>query len=205
MGLVKRAHGIPALSAIGDTSFDQLAADLTSPDASLRRQAARLLVDHPQGISLLCARLADESVLSVRSIIISGLIAVGTPAVVEGLLPHLRSEDAALRNLVIEALQQMPEAVAPHIEKLLDDEDPDVRIFTANILSALPHPSVPVWLRRIVEHDPHVNVCCAAVDALAEVGDEDVIPALEALARRFFDINFVSYAVNAAVRRIRGR
>ena len=120
-------------------------------------------------------------------------------------MPLLGSEDANLRNGAIEALQQMPDEVAPHVEAMLADPDSDVRIFAVDVLSALPHPMVPEWLRRVVTLDPHVNVCAAALDALAEAGQPEVIPALEELADRFSDVAFIQFAVDAAIRRIRGR
>ena len=55
------------------------------------------------------------------------------------------------------------------------------------------------------DHRPPVNVCAEALDALAEVGEPDVIPALETFADRFPDVAFIQFAVDAAVRRIRGR
>jgi HEAT repeat protein len=88
---------------------------------------------------------------------------------------------------------------------MLADPDSDVRIFAINVLAALPHPMVPKWLRHVVTTDPHVNVCAEALDALAEVGEPDAIPALEALGDRFRDVAFIQFAVDAAVRRIRGR
>jgi HEAT repeat protein len=115
------------------------------------------------------------------------------------------SEDANLRNGAIEALQQMPDEVAPHVEAMLADPDSDVRIFAVDVLSALPHPMVPEWLRRVVTLDPHVNVCAAAFDALAEAGQPDVIPALGKAGRSFSDVAFIQFAVDAAIRRIRGR
>jgi hypothetical protein len=77
--------------------------------------------------------------------------------------------------------------------------------YSPSMLSALPHPMVPEWLRRVVTLDPHVNVCAAALDALAEAGQPEVIPALEKLADRFSDVAFIQFAVDAAIRRIRGR
>src|ERR1019366_773410 len=132
------------------------------------------------------------------------LIVNKSPAVVTGLLPFLGSEDANLRNGAIEALQHMPDEVAPHVVSMLADEDSDVRIVAVNVLAALPHPMVPEWLLQVVLHDPHVNVCAAAQDALVEAGEPDVIPALEALADRFPGVAFIQFAVDAAIRRIRG-
>jgi HEAT repeat protein len=195
-----------------DTSRDEVSpgraqwiADLNSPDISTRRRAARALTALPDAVAVVCAHLSDEPNLSVRSIILTGLISNKSPDVVAGLLPLLGGEDANLRNGVIEALQQMPDEVAPHVEAMLAAPDSDVRIFAINVLAALPHPMVPEWLRRVVTVDPHVNVCAGALDALAEVGEPEVIPALEALADRFPDVAFIRFAVDAAARRIRGR
>jgi HEAT repeat protein len=208
MALVRRAAGHTA----GDAALDdapygqqQWIADLASADAAIRRRAARALSELPDAVPALCGHLASERSLSVRSIILTGLIINKSPVVVEGLLPLLRSEDANLRNGAIEALQQMPTEVAPHVEAMLADSDSDVRIFAVDVLAALPHPMVPEWLCRVVTLDPHVNVCAAAVDALAEAGDADAIPALEALAERFSDVAFIRFAADAAIRRIHGR
>jgi HEAT repeat protein len=184
---------------------EQWVADLASADTSTRRRAAQALSRMPDAVAAICAHLANEQSLSVRSIILTGLIVNKSPAVVLGLLPLLGSEDANLRNGAIEALQRMPDEVAPHMEAMLADPNSDVRIFAVDVLSALPHPMVPEWLRRVVTLDPHVNVCAAALDALAEAGQPDVIPALEELADRFPDVAFIQFAVDAAIRRIHGR
>jgi HEAT repeat protein len=207
MVLVRRAAApVAAAEAHDDAAFgrDQWVAELASADASLRRRAARALSAMPDAVGVVCAHLVGERSLSVRSVIFSGLIANRSPAVVAGLLPMLGSEDANLRNGAIEALQEMPDEVAPHVEAMLADPDDDVRILAVNVVSALPHPMVPEWLRRVVTSDLHVNVCAAALDALAEVGEPDAIPALESLADRFPDVAFIRFAVDAAVRRIRG-
>jgi HEAT repeat protein len=208
MVLVRRATApAPAAESRDDAARgqDQWVAELASADASLRRRAARALSAMPEAAPVVCAHLVGERSLSVRSVIFSGLIANRSPAVVAGLLPLLGSEDANLRNGAIEALQQMPNEFASSVDAMLADPDSDVRIFVVDVLAALPHPMVPEWLHRVVALDPHVNVCAAALDALAEVGEPDTIPALQALAERFSDVAFIKFAVDAASRRIRGR
>ena len=125
MALVRRAAAlVPADESRGDdvpVRREQWVADLASPNASERRQAARALSAMPNAVAVVCAHLADEPNLSVRSIILTGLIVNKSPAVVDGLLPLLRSEDANLRNGAIEALQQMPDEVAPRVEAMLAD------------------------------------------------------------------------------------
>jgi HEAT repeat protein len=123
---------------------------------------------------------------------------------VTGSIGGLRSEDAALRNLAIGAMQQMPSAVGPIIDELLCDADSDVRIFAMNVLEFLPHPSVESWLIDAIERDPHVNVCSSALDVLREVGTERCVPAVKALKVRFADEAYVQFAANLTLRRVRG-
>ena len=179
-----------------------LLAGLRAAEPSQRRHAARCLAAHPTAAPELCARLGVEPAASVRSVMLTSLIALQSDAVVRGLLPCLRSENAALRNGVIEALQRMPEALVPHIRSLLEDDDSDVRIFAVNVLGALAHPQAPRWLEAVLRCDPHVNVCAAAVEGLAELGDAASVPALTALPARFPDEPFIAFAVQATLARI---
>jgi HEAT repeat protein len=114
----------------------------------------------------------------------------------------LRSEDAALRNEVIEAMKQLPNEVAPIMSELLADQDPDVRIFAVNILESLCHPQVEAWLVDVIKQDPHVNVCAAALDLLGEVGTPASRPALEHLKARFPDEPYICFAAELAIKRI---
>ncbi|AYO86170.1 HEAT repeat-containing PBS lyase [Methylobacterium sp. GXF4] len=181
-----------------------LKAALAAPEAGERRRAARELGAFPEAGPLLCAHLAREPAASVRAVILTTLIRLKSPAVVEGLLPLLRSEDSALRNAAIEALQEMPMEVEPHVADLLADPDSDVRILAVNMLSLLPHPKAPDWLAEVVAREAHINVCAAAVDGLAEIGNERAIAPLQALAARFPDVPFIRFAAAAAIRRIGG-
>ena len=185
-------------------SLADLAVQLRSDEPALRRQAARDLALTTEGIPILCEHLEHEPAVSVRSVIMTSLIQSRSRAVVEGLARYLRSENTALRNEAIEALQDMPEEIAPYMERLLSDPESDVRIFAVNILSVLPDARAPEWLRNVILEDPHVNVCAAAVDCLAEVGTPDSIAALKQLRLRFGDHPFMIFAIDAAIRRIGG-
>ena len=197
-----RQSGEPAPTAIRDR--DALAEALHGGSPAERREAARGLAASPQSAGALCARLGAEPDASVRSVILTSLMGQRSQAAVAALLPCLRSEDAALRNAAIEALQAMPEVLEPHVDGLLADPDSDVRIFAVNVLAALPHAGVPGWLEGVVRTDCHVNVCAAAADALAGAGDECSVPALAALPARFPGEPFIAFAASVAIRRIRG-
>jgi HEAT repeat protein len=121
-----------------------------------------------------------------------------------GLVECLRSEDAALRNEVIEAMKLLPGEVAPIMQSLLADLDPDVRIFAVNILESLRHADVESWLIQVIENDPEVNVCAAAVDLLSEVASANAIEALVRLKLRFPKEPYIQFAAELALQRIRG-
>jgi len=181
-----------------------LIASLAGPEPAERRGAARALSCHPEAAMALCDRLEIETSPSVRAVLLTGLIRLESPEVVARLLVHLRSEDAALRNATIEALQEMHGTLTSHLRTLLDDPDSDVRIFAVNILGALRDPEAPGLLSAVLRGEPHVNVCAAAVDALAEIGSPEAIDGLEEVGRRFAGEPFMTFAVETAIRRIRG-
>jgi HEAT repeat protein len=170
-----------------------------------RRSAARRLAMHAPSAPALCAQLCTEPEASVRSVILTSLITQRSHDVVKGLLPYLRSEDAWLRNSAIEALQTMPDVLEPFIDALIADGDSDVRILAVNLAASVPHGQAPRWLERVARDDCHVNVCAAAVEGLAEIGDEAAIPALASLSDRFPGEPYVAFAAGVAIRRIRGR
>jgi HEAT repeat protein len=179
-----------------------LISQLDDADATVRRWAARDLAAHPEAAAALCARLADEPDLNVRSALFSSAARLGGDAVARALVPLLRSEVPGLRNGAIEVLAGLPDAVAPHIVQLLADADSDVRIFTVNLLGDLQHPRVPQWLSQVLLHDAAVNVVGAALEVLAEVGTPASLPALCSAAKRFPDDAYIGFAVDLAIERI---
>jgi HEAT repeat protein len=209
MPLVRSSRPDPDAAAnVADRGYEVLVAELWDAESRIRRAAVRDLGALPAGgpdpAMALCDRLDVETSPSVRSVIMTLLIQLGTPKIAARLSEHLHSEDARLRNAAIEALQEMPQAVGPLLDRLLADEDSDVRIFAVNILATLQHDRAPEWLALVVRTDPHVNVCVAALDGLVEVGGVETISDIEELGARFAENAFVRFAVDAAIRRIRG-
>jgi HEAT repeat protein len=180
-----------------------LVAELDDADPKARRWAARDLRAWPAASAALVARLHRERDDAVREMILTSLTALGDDTVVTALVGCLRSEDVVLRNEAVEALKQLPEKTAAIMNQLLADGDPDVRIFAVNILEGLRHPEVESWLLAVVERDPHVNVCAAAVDLLGEVGTASAREPLERLSARFAD-PYIQFATALALRRIKG-
>jgi HEAT repeat protein len=184
--------------------YPGLLAQLGDPDPAARRWAARDLLDFPEAALALVERLKVEPEASVREVILTTVGRLGDPAAIAGLVDCLRSDDAAVRNEVVEAMKQLPDEVAPIMQRLLADPDPDVRIFTVNILESLRHTGVEAWLIEVIENDPHINVCATAVDLLGEVGSEVAREPLARLKARFGDDPYIQFAADLALKRITG-
>lgn len=206
MGLVKKKTAPETAPAETEAARDPLAA-LEDADAAVRRDAAHGLghAPSPGAEAALARRLQTEGDAGVREAILTALARIATPEAAAVLVPFLDREDAALRNAALESLQQMPaEVAAPALLPLLDHADADLRIFAVQGLGSVVHPDRGDWLARVTERDADVNVCLAAVEALAEAGSPEALSSLEALARRFPDDAFVAFAVDAARSSFRG-
>lgn len=202
MGLLKRQQdGIDMPNHEVPPALDRqaLLAQLSAPQAELRRQAVVELSQSPTDWRALADMLADEPDVGVRERIFTVLGKVAGKEVAESLLPLLRSEDANLRNESIETLAGMPEAVGNLMDDLLRDEDSDVRIFAVNILASLQHTNVLTWLCQVAQEDDEVNVVNAALDVLNEVGDGSCVEAIQNAKIRFPNEPFLHFAADLAL------
>jgi len=180
-----------------------LVAELEDSDATIRRHAAQQITSCLDAAAALVSRLKREENTAVREVILNTLLRLHDPSMGAGLADCLRSEDAALRNDVIETFKQLGDEVAPILRSLLADPDPDVRIFVVNILNSERHPDVEQWLIEVIERDANVNVCATAVDLLCEVGTEAAIDPLLQLKARFAHEFYIQFAADLALKRIR--
>jgi HEAT repeat protein len=205
MALVTRKATQPDQSGAPklERNYEELAVALEDADAVVRRRAARDIVHCPHAARELIGRLEREEDRAVREVILNNLVRLNDPSAVSGLVNCLRSEDAALRNDVIDTFKQLGAEVAPVLRSLLGDADPDVRILVVNILDSERHPEVENWLIEVIERDAHVNVCATAVDLLCEVGTEAAIDPLMQLKGRFPSEAYIQFAVDLALKRIR--
>jgi HEAT repeat protein len=87
-------------------------------------------------------------------------------------------------------------AVAARIEPLLTealaDSDPDVRLLICEVVRELPSPVANRLMIELLDRETEINVCGAAMEVLAEVGDASALPALDRCARRFADEPFLA-------------
>jgi HEAT repeat protein len=189
--------------ASGETSGSQQAG-LDSPDTDSRWTAARGLAGRADAVPALAAALAREPVPRVREAIMTALIRIGNPASIEVLLPYLRSQDAGVRAAAIEALQALPEAIAPFMPPLLSDGDSDVRLLATELARNMEASEATHLLCALIEREHHPNVCAAAIDVLTEVGTPEALPTLERCAARFAATPFLPFAISVAMNRISG-
>ena len=97
----------------------------------------------------------------------------------------------------------MPQAAEASMLMLLSDDDPDVRLLSCELARAMNNSEAARLLCEVLERDSEANVCAAAVDVLAEIADENALPALSRCATRFPNDPFLAFAVKIAVGRLR--
>lgn len=181
-------------------------AQLASRDVDARWAAARAAGDHPASVSALSRTLAVEADRRVRHAIFGSLVRIGSPASVEAVLPHLRSDDADLRTAALDALREMPEPAMSIVKGLLQDQDPDVRILACDLLRIFPDgKQAEALIRDVLNSEPVANVCAAAVEVLAEIGSAESVPYLHRCAGRFPDDPFLAFSIQAVAARIAAR
>jgi HEAT repeat protein len=175
---------------------------LTGGTADERWGAARSAAILPGGVEALGAALRTETDVRVRIAIFTSLARVATPASVEAVLPCLRMDDANLRTGALDALRAVPRAVLPRLPELLNDADTDVRILSCEIARCLAPAEATLLLCDLLDRETDANVCAAAVDVLAEIGQAEAEPALRRCAGRFPQEAFIGFAVKVALQRV---
>ncbi len=125
-------------------------------------------------------------------------------APIEAILEILKSDNAFTRNLAISVLRDYGEGIKYYIVKFLIGDDRDLRIFAINVLGDVAFSESKEMLVELLENEQDVNVAMTAVDYLAEIGEESDIPALEALKERFSEEFYVTFAVDNAIKSIKG-
>lgn len=179
-----------------ERDLDFLLEQLNHDDPTQRRWAARDLQTYGDlAIEPLCKRLEKEKDNAVQDAILDALLTLDQELVINFLLPFLSSEDAGLRNKVIDILQQMP-IIEKYISSLLNNKNPDIRIFAINILQALPNYNIGEILLKIALKDDNINVVATALDALVEIATPDMKDKLEKIKLKFKDREYICFVVD---------
>jgi len=205
MGLIKRqtenkSDGIEKRSRKRD--FAGLINQLSSSSAKERRWAAKDLASYQEAARALLDRLEVEESASVREVIFSSLIQIKDDVAISGLVDLLRSEDVSLRNGAVEALREIGASVGPYVKKMLEDPDPDVRIFAINVMDSIDLPEIEEWLLNLIDREQNVNVCAVALEVLCNIGTDKSRDSIEKLKERFKDEPYIQYVADIALKNI---
>ncbi len=189
-------------SAAPPAPAPDLAEGLSSPNEEVRWNAARAAAGTAQCAPALATALRTEPVARVREALLTSLVRIGTADSVAAVLPLLRSDDASLRTGALDALRLMIRNTRELLPPLLQDVDVDVRILSCELARMLPGEEASPLLCELLRREPDVNVCAAAVEVLAEVGQSDALPVLNACAAKFHDTPFLVFAIQVTADRI---
>lgn len=145
------------------------------------------------------AELLKTNHLGIQEAVDSSLRKIGGRETVEAVIPLLRSDEAPVRNLAMDILREVGNQDMPSLIALTQDEDPDIRIFVADILGSTGsilavHPLCEALLK-----DPEVNVRYQAAVSLGELGMEEATPCLN---KAINDEEWVQYSVIEALTKI---
>ncbi|RYG29684.1 MAG: HEAT repeat domain-containing protein, partial [Burkholderiales bacterium] len=101
----------------------------------------------------------------------------------------------------LDALGAMPEITRALLPSLLSDADADVRLLSCELVRQLDASEAVDLLGPVLEQEMHPNVCGAAVDVLAELGDSLCVEPLRTCAARFASDPYLSFAIADAISR----
>jgi HEAT repeat protein len=175
---------------------------LLDGDQEQRWSAARAAADVPGAADALAEALQAESDPRVREAMLTSLMRIGSPASIASIVRFLRSDDASLRTGAMDALRTRHDVVRAHLPSLMNDADSDVRVLSCEVVRGLPSDEATQMLCALLSRESEPNVCAAAIDVLAEVGDARALPVLAECEKRFRNTPFLVFATKIATARI---
>lgn len=125
-------------------------------------------------------------------------------APIEEIMDLLKLNNAYIRNLGISILRDFGNAIKYYIVKFLIGDDRDLRIFAINVLGDVNFAESRDMLVELLETEEDINVAMTAVDYMAEIGEPEDIALLNSLKERFPNDFYVEFAVDGAVKLIKG-
>lgn len=198
-----RKPGVSPPDPSGDPG--NLVAALQSGNADERWAAARTAHELPDSAAPLGEALLREKDPRVREAIFTSLVRIGSAQSIGIIQSFLRVDDAGMRTAALDALQALKGATSPYLPRLLFDEDPDVRVLACELARNISPAEASRLLGELLDAENQPNVCAAAIEVLATTGDPDALPALARCEKRFRDNQFLSFAIQVAVDRIRAQ
>ena len=178
----------------------------TSYDSDKKDYAVEEIAKFPHGGDFLISYINNEDADKGISTKIASVIANMDPedAPIEKIMDLLKLHNAYVRNLGISILRNFGDSIRYYIVKFLIGDDRDLRIFAINVLGDVDFAESRDMLVELLETEEDINVAMTAVDYMAEIGEEEDIPLLESLKDRFAGDFYVEFAVDGAIKLIKG-
>ncbi|MCX6052062.1 MAG: HEAT repeat domain-containing protein [Campylobacterales bacterium] len=156
--------------------------------------------------SYLVSCLAPSHTDKYLSTKIASIISAMNPqeAPIEEIMNLLKLDNAYVRNLGISILRNFGDAIKYYIVKFLIGDDRDLRIFAINVLGDVNFHESRDMMIELLETEQDINVAMTAVDYLSEIGEMSDIPLLESLKKRFVGEFYAEFAVDSAIKSIKG-
>jgi len=145
---------------------------------------------------------ADKNVSTKIASVISSMNPDEAP--IEEIMELLKLSNAYVRNLGISILRDFGDSIKYYIVKFLIGDDRDLRIFAINVLGDVDFSESRDMLVELLESEEDINVAMTAVDYMGEIGEEEDIPLLESLKERFSGDFYAEFAVDGAIKMIKG-
>ena len=144
----------------------------------------------------------DKEVCTKIATVISNMDADDAP--IEKIMDLLKLDNAYIRNLGISILRDFGDSIKYYIVKFLIGDDRDLRIFAINVLGDVNFPESRDMLVELLETEADINVAMTAVDYMGEIGEVEDVDLLESLKSRFAEDFYVEFAVDGAIKMIKG-
>lgn len=189
-----------------DTLEDAIEFFESDADDEMKDYAVEEIAKFHNGTKYLISYINNEDADKDISTKVATVIANIDPedAPIEEIMELLKLNNAYVRNLAISILRDYGEAIKYYIVKFLIGDDKDLRIFAINVLGDVNFAESRDMLLELLEKEDDVNVAMTAVDYLAEIGEEEDIALLESLKERFSSEFYVEFAVDGAIKMIKG-
>ncbi|MDD2620702.1 MAG: HEAT repeat domain-containing protein [Syntrophomonadaceae bacterium] len=161
---------------------DELISALKSEDERDRAFAVEDIVYDkvPEAIDLLVKQLELEKSQFVREVIIRNLKTLPGNELVEKIIPLLRSDDAYIRNAIIDIISEQDKEAISLLRPLLKDSNKDIRKFTLDILFLLNSPFSKNLIAEALG-DSDINMVITAVEYLGRIEASGVAPQINDL------------------------